>query len=158
MPPSQIFPFPTFVKICMIFIPPRFSEDACCVQATIWSGRLTLLLITAPLVSYALSVTLNQGDFVFYCTRVFLACSVSATWNQVDLVLCCIRVPLAISARARANHADMVLYSSRRLWADGLSATEHYVALDCCCTHRSRQHVAAIENHWNKLQIAQNRR
>ena len=65
---------------------------------------------------------------------------------------------IPVSARATTNHGDVMLFSSQRLWAVGLSATAHHVALVWCCTHRSGQHVVATESHRKKLQIARNRR
>ena len=141
MPPPPNLSLPYFHENMHDFRPPSIFQDAGCVHASIWSGRHTPLLINASLVCYAKR---NQGNFVFYCTRVFCMFSKrNAKSSRLGFVLH--SHGIAISARATANNVDMVLYSSQRLWAVCLSATAHHVALVCCCTHRSRQHVATID-------------
>jgi len=133
--PPPIFPFPTFVKICMVFVSPRFFRGRR-LRSCFYGVDAPAHCITVWLLSATLSVTLNQGDFIFYCTRVFCM-FIKRNVKSSRLGFLLHSRGIAISARATANNVDMVLYSSQRLLAVCLSATEHHVALVCCCTHSS---------------------
>ena len=108
--------------------PPQFFEDAGCVHATIWSGRLALLLITAPLVSYAKrNIKLRRHRFLHasFC----MSSKRNAKSSRLGFVLH--SRGIAICARATAHNVDMVLFSSQRLsqvtqWYCTVSYRTHY--------------------------------